>query len=79
MQAWWPHARAKSEAAASLGDGATHGGAAPGLRAYGKDILDLIGLAELTADELVDTLRPLQFQDYSDRLRPLAHPGIGST
>ncbi|BDY30961.1 MAG: sulfite reductase flavoprotein subunit alpha [Mycolicibacterium mageritense] len=62
------------EAAAALGDGATHGGAAPGSWAYGKDILDLIGLAELTADELVDTLRPLQFRDYSIASSPLAHP-----
>lgn len=40
---------------------------------YGKDVLDLIRLGGLTADEVVDTLRPLQFRDYSIASSPLAH------
>jgi sulfite reductase (NADPH) flavoprotein alpha-component len=48
--------------------------AAPGSWAYGKDVLDLIGLADLTVDDVVDTLRPLQFRDYSIASSPLVHP-----
>lgn len=40
---------------------------------YGKDVLDLIRLGGLTADEVVDTLRPLQFRDYSIASSPLTH------
>lgn len=48
--------------------------AAPGSWLYGKDVLDLIRLGELTVDEVVDTLRPLQFRDYSIASSPLVHP-----
>lgn len=41
---------------------------------YGKDVLDLIRLADLTVDEVVDTLRPLQFRDYSIASSPVVHP-----
>ena len=47
---------------------------APGSWLYGKDVLDLIRLADLTVDEVVDTLRPLQFRDYSIASSPLVHP-----
>ncbi|HEX9835054.1 MAG TPA: sulfite reductase flavoprotein subunit alpha [Mycobacterium sp.] len=47
---------------------------APGSWLYGKDVLDLITLGGLTADEVVDTLRPLQFRDYSIASSPLTHP-----
>ncbi|MCV7027828.1 diflavin oxidoreductase [Mycobacterium sherrisii] len=40
----------------------------------GKDVLDLIRLARLTIDEVVDTLRPLQSRDYSIASSPLVHP-----
>jgi sulfite reductase (NADPH) flavoprotein alpha-component len=43
-------------------------------RWYGKDVLDLVRLAGLTLDELLDTLRPLQFRDYSIASSPVAHP-----
>lgn len=45
----------------------------PGSWLYGKDVLDLIKLGGLTADEVVDTLRPLQFRDYSIASSPLPH------
>jgi sulfite reductase (NADPH) flavoprotein alpha-component len=45
----------------------------PGSWLYGKDVLDLIKLGNLTADEVVDTLRPLQFRDYSIASSPLPH------
>ncbi|MGV0742069.1 diflavin oxidoreductase [Mycolicibacterium sp. XJ870] len=61
-------------AAAALTEGATQGGAAAGSWAYGKDVLDLVRLAELTIDEVVDTLRPLQFRDYSIASSPAVHP-----
>ena len=48
--------------------------AAPGSWLYGKDVLDLIRLGELTIDEVVDTLRPLQSRDYSIASSPLVHP-----
>lgn len=41
---------------------------------YGEDVLDLISRTELTVDEIVDTLRPLQFRDYSIASSPLLHP-----
>ncbi|WP_197373776.1 diflavin oxidoreductase [Mycolicibacterium baixiangningiae] len=59
------------EAAAALHVAAT---AAPGSWWYGKDVLDLIRLADLGVDEVVDTLRPLQFRDYSIASSPLVHP-----
>lgn len=45
-----------------------------GPAAYGEDVLDLIRRADLTADDVIDTLRPLQFRDYSIASSPLAHP-----
>ena len=45
----------------------------PGSWLYGKDVLDLIKLGGLAADEVVDTLRPLQFRDYSIASSPLPH------
>ncbi|GLE53638.1 diflavin oxidoreductase [Mycobacterium montefiorense] len=48
--------------------------AAPGSWWYGKDVLDLIRLGELTVDEVVDTLRPLQSRDYSIASSPLVYP-----
>lgn len=45
-----------------------------GAAAYGEDVLDLIRRADLTVDEVVDTLRPLQFRDYSIASSPLLHP-----
>ena len=59
-----------AEAKAALGGEV----ATPGSWAYGKDVLDLIRLADLTVDEVVDTLRPLQFRDYSIASSPLTHP-----
>jgi len=50
-----------------LGDG-------PGTWWYGKDVLELIRLAGLTLEEVLDTLRPLQPRDYSIASSPLAHP-----
>lgn len=61
-----------AEAAAALS--ADHGLAVPGSWAYGKDVLDLIRLADLTVDEVLDTLRPLLFRDYSIASSPLVHP-----
>ncbi|QZH64435.1 diflavin oxidoreductase [Mycolicibacterium farcinogenes] len=45
-----------------------------GPAAYGEDVLDLIRRAELTVEDVVDTLRPLQFRDYSIASSPLVHP-----
>ena len=39
------------------------------------DVLDLLELAHVSVDELLDTLRPLQFRDYSIASSPLEHPG----
>ena len=61
-----------AEAAAALG--VDHVVALPGSWAYGKDVLDLIRLADLTVDEVLDSLRPLQFRDYSIASSPLVHP-----
>ena len=58
-------------AAAALNDDAV---VVPGSWLYGKDVLDLIRLGGLAVDEVVDTLRPLQFRDYSIASSPLAHP-----
>lgn len=41
---------------------------------YGRDVLDLLELADLGVDEVVPTLRPLQHRDYSIASSPLAHP-----
>lgn len=41
---------------------------------YGKDVLDIIRLAGLGVDEVLDTLRPLQSRDYSIASSPLEHP-----
>lgn len=38
------------------------------------DVLDLLALADVSLDELLDTLRPLQFRDYSIASSPLVHP-----
>ncbi len=45
-----------------------------GTAAYGEDVLDLIRRTELTVEEVIDTLRPLQFRDYSIASSPLVHP-----
>ena len=62
-----------TEAATALGTGTEHS-PAPGSWGHGRDVLDLIALADLTADEVVETLRPLQFRDYSIASSPLVHP-----
>jgi sulfite reductase (NADPH) flavoprotein alpha-component len=41
---------------------------------YGRDVLDLLHLADLGVDEVVPTLRPLQHRDYSIASSPLVHP-----
>ncbi|VEG51244.1 FAD-binding domain-containing protein [Mycolicibacterium aurum] len=41
---------------------------------HGRDVLDLLELADLGVDEVVATLRPLQHRDYSIASSPLAHP-----
>ncbi|WP_395307203.1 sulfite reductase flavoprotein subunit alpha [Mycobacterium sp. AMU20-3851] len=67
-------ARTSDQAVAeALRTGDTHGGT-EGSWLYGKDVLDIVALADLKADEVVDTLRPLQFRDYSIASSPLAHP-----
>ncbi|MFI5507300.1 sulfite reductase flavoprotein subunit alpha [Mycobacterium sp. NPDC051804] len=58
------------QAAVALSSDAT---LVPGSWLYGKDVLDLIKLGGLTADEVVDTLRPLQFRDYSIASSPRLH------
>lgn len=45
-----------------------------GPAAYGEDVLDLIRRADLTVEDVIDTLRPLQFRDYSIASSPLVHP-----
>ncbi|OAN38938.1 sulfite reductase subunit alpha [Mycolicibacterium iranicum] len=42
---------------------------------YGRDVLDLLQLADLGVDEVLPTLRPLQHRDYSIASSPLVHPG----
>lgn len=41
---------------------------------YGRDVIDLLQLADLGADEVLETLRPLQFRDYSIASSALQHP-----
>lgn len=41
---------------------------------FGRDVLDLLALADLGVDEVIPTLRPLQHRDYSIASSPLAHP-----
>jgi sulfite reductase (NADPH) flavoprotein alpha-component len=41
---------------------------------YGRDVLDLLELADLAPDEVLEALRPLQFRDYSIASSPLVHP-----
>lgn len=60
-----------AEVADALGD---DGGASPGSWLYGKGVLDLIRAGDLTVDELLDCLRPLQPRDYSIASSPTAHP-----
>ncbi|BBY16722.1 diflavin oxidoreductase [Mycolicibacterium litorale] len=61
-----------ADAAAALRAEATP---TPGDWLYGRDVLDLLRLADLSVDEVVDTLRPLQFRDYSIASSPVVHPG----
>lgn len=60
-----------AHAAAALGGNAD---AAQDSWLYGRDVLDLIRLGTLTADEVIDTLRPLQYRDYSIASSPLVSP-----
>ncbi|MGY4710043.1 diflavin oxidoreductase [Mycolicibacterium sp. CBM1] len=57
-----------AEAAAALGSGDASW-------LYGRDVVDLLELADLDVSEVLETLRPLQFRDYSIASSPLAHPG----
>lgn len=41
---------------------------------YGRDVLDLLELAELSVAEAVATMRPLQYRDYSIASSPQVHP-----
>ncbi|MDX1874804.1 sulfite reductase flavoprotein subunit alpha [Mycolicibacterium sp. 120266] len=45
-----------------------------GPAADGEDVLDLVRRAGLSVEEVLDTLRPLVFRDYSIASSPLAHP-----
>ncbi|MGU3498936.1 diflavin oxidoreductase [Mycobacterium sp. C31M] len=62
-----------AEVAKALQSGDTHGGTENSWL-YGKDVLDIVALADLKVDEVLDTLRPLQFRDYSIASSPLEHP-----
>ena len=42
---------------------------------YGRDLVDLLDVAELSAEEVVATLRPLAPRDYSIASSPLTDPG----
>lgn len=42
---------------------------------HGRDVLDLLELADLTLDEVLAVLRPLQCRDYSIASSPRVHPG----
>ncbi|WP_409428948.1 sulfite reductase flavoprotein subunit alpha [Mycobacterium sp. SMC-11] len=64
--------RTRDEHAAAALNG--NAGAAQGSWLYGRDVLDLIRLGSLTADEVIDTLRPLQYRDYSIASSPLVSP-----
>lgn len=60
---------------ASMADAlSAEGASGPDSWIYGKDVLDLVRLADLTVEEVLDTLRPLQFRDYSIASSPLVHP-----
>lgn len=63
-----------ADAVAALSGLAADATLKPGSWLYGRDVLDLIRLGGLGVDELVDTLRPLQFRDYSIASSPLVHP-----
>lgn len=63
--------RALKELAAARAGNAT---AAQDCWLYGRDVLDLIRLGALAADEVIDTLRPLQYRDYSIASSPLTDP-----
>lgn len=63
-----------ADAVAALSGPAADATLKPGSWLYGRDVLDLIRLGVLRVDELVDTLRPLQFRDYSIASSPLVHP-----
>ncbi|HEY9265890.1 MAG TPA: sulfite reductase flavoprotein subunit alpha [Mycobacterium sp.] len=41
---------------------------------HGRDVLDLLELADLGVDEVLDTLRPLHHRDYSIASSPLVSP-----
>ena len=41
---------------------------------YGRDVIDLLRLADLNVDEVLETFRPLQFRDYSIASSALKHP-----
>lgn len=41
---------------------------------YGRDLADLLDLADLSSEEVLETLRPLQYRDYSIASSPLTHP-----
>jgi sulfite reductase (NADPH) flavoprotein alpha-component len=41
---------------------------------YGRDVLDVLEFADLTAAEVLETLRPLQYRDYSIASSPMTHP-----
>ncbi|MCA2262353.1 sulfite reductase subunit alpha [Mycobacterium marseillense] len=63
-----------ADAVAALSGLAADAPLKPGSWLYGRDVLDLIRLGGLGVDELVDTLRPLQFRDYSIASSPLVNP-----
>ncbi|MDG4663156.1 sulfite reductase flavoprotein subunit alpha [Mycobacterium sp. 236(2023)] len=42
---------------------------------FGRDVLDLLELADLSVDDVIPTLRPLQHRDYSIASSPVVHPG----
>ena len=63
---------ADSEAAAVLAGGDS---AALTQWLHGRDVLDLLALADLTAEDVIPTLRPLGHREYSIASSPLAHPG----
>ncbi|MGW0158148.1 diflavin oxidoreductase [Mycobacterium sp. NPDC003323] len=62
-----------AQVSAALQSGDTHGGTQNSWL-YGRDVLDIVALADLKVDEVLDTLRPLQFRDYSVASSPLEHP-----
>ncbi|HEX5143443.1 MAG TPA: flavodoxin domain-containing protein [Mycobacterium sp.] len=67
--------RTPSRDLVALVAGLTHGpDAAAVLAADDHDVLDLLELADLNVDEVVEALRPLQFRDYSIASSPLTHP-----